>query len=73
MNLKKYCLRSILLKKWELLEVINTSPCSFILLFRENTFNPFDSVPLATLRFETTWYQKSMILQNLLQNKQRNV
>ena len=48
-------------------------PCSNISFVRENQFNPFEFVPLATLRFEVLWHQKRMTLQNLLQNKQRNV
>ena len=47
-----YSKRSVLLKKWELLEVIQRCPkrCSTIPYIRENRINPVDSVPLATLR-----------------------
>ena len=47
--------------------------CSTIPLSRENRFNPFDSVPLVTLRFELSLHQKRMTSQNFLQNKQRDV
>ena len=75
MTLKRYCSRSVLLKKWKLLEVIKRLPkaCSTILLIRENRFNPFESVPLTTLRLETTPHQKRMNLQNYLPHKQHNV
>ena len=55
-SLERYCSRSVLLKKCELpvLKVINgrTKPCFIIFLNRGNKFGPFDSVPMATLRFE---------------------
>ena len=34
----------------------------------KNRFIPFDSVSLATLRFELLWRQKRLTLQNVLQN-----
>ena len=52
--LKRYCSRSALLKKYELLNVIKRCPKFFftITLIRENRFDPFDSTPLTMLRFE---------------------
>ena len=75
LNLKRYCLRSVLLKKWKLLEVIKRcpKPCSTIPCIRENSFSPFDSEPLATLRFVISWHQKRMNLQNILQNIEHRV
>ena len=42
--------------------------CFTIPLFYVNRFNPFDSVPVATLRFELSWYQKKMTMQNFSLN-----
>ena len=52
-------------EKRELLEVIKkySKPCSTIFLICENRFNPYNSVPLATLRFRISWHQKRMALQ----------
>ena len=38
-------------------------------LIREDRFDPFESAPLATLRFEISFHQKRMTLQNFLQIK----
>ena len=67
--LKRYCSTSVLLKKWEQAWVTNMSlkPCSTIFLFRNNRFNPIDS------RFEISWHQKKMTLQNFWQNRERFV
>ena len=48
-------------------------PCFTISLIHKKTFNPFDSVPLATLRFELSRDQKRMTLQNFLQNIEHRV
>ena len=44
--LKRYCLRSVLLKKWELPDVIKRcpKPCSTIPLICKGRFNLFDSI-----------------------------
>ena len=53
-DFKRYCSRSVLLKKQELFVVIKRGPkpCFTVPLIRENRFNPFDSARLATLLFE---------------------
>ena len=50
-----------------ILEVIKIcpKPGSTIPLIRKTILNSFDSIPLATLRFEILWHQKRMTLQNL--------
>ena len=59
MVLERYCSRSVLFKRWDLLEVMRClKPCSTILFIRKNKFNPFDSAPSATLHFEISWPQK---------------
>ena len=50
--LKKYCLKSVLLKKCKLFKVIKWCPEPFFLQFpllAKIRFNSFDSVPLSTL------------------------
>ena len=68
-NIKRYCLKSVLLKKWELLEVTKRCPKHFsiILLIRKNRSNPFDSAPLATLHFAILWHHKWLVLHNFSQ------
>ena len=41
--------------------------------YLRNRFNLFDSVPLATLRFDILWHQKRMTLQNFVQNIEHRV
>ena len=67
--LKELLLKSVLLKKLKLLEVIKkyTKFCSTISLFRENRFKSFDSVPLGTLYFKILRHQKRMTSQNFEQ------
>ena len=67
--LKEILLKSVLLKKLKLLEVIKryTKFCSTIPLFRENRFKSFDSVPLGTPYFKILRHQKRMTSQNFLQ------
>ena len=55
-QLKRYCSKSVLLKKWELLNLFRKS------FIRDNELSPFDSESLATLRFEILRYQKRMTL-----------
>ena len=59
-------MKSVILNKGELLEVIKRffKPCSTIPFVHKNKFNPFDSVPLATLRFEISLHHKRMTYKN---------
>ena len=50
-------------------EVPQRQPYSIIPLFHENSFNPFDSVRLATLALQTF----VISVQNFLQNNKRNI
>ena len=67
--LKEILLKSVLLKKLKLLEVIKryTKFCSTIPFFRENRFKLFDSVLLGTLYFKILRHQKRMTSQNFVQ------
>ena len=71
---KRYCSKSVSLKK-ELPKVIKRcpKPCCTIPFIRKNRFIPFDSVRLATLRFELLWHRKRMTLQNFFQNALRDI
>ena len=53
-RVKGNCSKSVLLKRWQLLEVIKRcrKPSSTTPLIRENRLNPFESVPLTIQPFE---------------------
>ena len=55
--LKRYCSKSVLLKKWDLLEVKMRcfKPCSTISKSCETTFNSFESASSATPSFELSY------------------
>ena len=59
-SLKRHCSKSILLKKWELLEEKKRWPEVFpqFLLFTKIRFDSFDSLPLANLHFAILWNHK---------------
>ena len=73
--LKRHCSKSFLFKKWELLHIIKRcpKPYSTIPLSAKIGLISFDSVSLATLRFEIMWHQKRMTLQNFGQNIEHHV
>ena len=61
--LKRYRSKSIVLKKWKLLEITKScpKPCSTIPHIRKNWINLFDFAPLDTLRCEILWLQKKKL------------
>ena len=71
---KEILLQIDFIKEMRLPEVVKRCHklCSTILFIRKNTFNSFDYVPLAILRFELSLHQKWITLQNFSQNKQRD-
>ena len=73
-SLKRYCMKSVLLKKWELFEVIKRCPKPFSTFFFicEIRFNPFNSVPLSTLHTQFCNITKGIVLQKFLQTKKRD-
>ena len=72
--LKRYCMKSVLLKKWELFEVIKRCPKPFstISFICEIRFNSFDSLPLSTLHTQFCDITKGIIFQKFLQTKKRD-
>ena len=73
-SLKRYCSKSVLLKKWELFEVTKRCPNLFpqFPLFAKIRFNSFDSVRLSTLHSQFCDITKGIILQKFLQTKKRD-
>ena len=73
-SLKRFYSKSVLMKKWELFDVIRRCPKSFstIPLFAKIRFNLFDSVPLATLYLQFCDITKGITLQKFLQTKKRD-
>ena len=55
-SLKRYCLKSLSLKKWEFLELIKrcSKPCSTIPLMRKNRLNPFGLRTIDNLAFRNS-------------------
>ena len=71
---KRYCSKSVLLKKWEVFEVRKRCPNLFphFPLSAKIRFTPFDSLPLATMHFRNYQTLQKAQLQNFSQTKKRD-